>query len=478
MNEDGWSSACTAERSGEASLALEHAPKTQSLLCLRDDSVQPFRSPAAAAAKAPDGRRRAQTARRRRARSTPEDAAAHRAIYDDAQGEGQDAHGRAQGRARRRRQGPRGHGGARPVPARRGSPRCSSRCSATSSAGAPQPLLSAGARHRASPAPSSSSSSIPATGSRSSGSGRSASSTATGAAASATTRGPARCWTRRCRSPPSARAASRGSTCSRSTARRRRGSARSPRAPACRRWRARPRGSAARPTSSRSPLRGLGIFQTPPPAGVRVADGDGAHYLQYSGLREAEDPQRLRPVARRPLRLRRADRRRDRALAVRRRRPRRAQGGADVRHRRLVAVLARLELTRESDLGYHKLLRDFLVQLCTRTATVQYCSADQHFTSYLTHAAGVEVLARTLRPNKTGKLRFKLSKISRCRVRVTRGDDGGGDAQPGRARPRDQDAGLDGAEEDRRLHRDGHRHRPGRQHGHRGRRGDSQEARP
>ena len=58
---------------------------------------------------------------------------------------------------------------------------------------------------------------------------------------------------------------------------------------------------------------------------------------------EPEDPQRLRPVARRPLRLRRADGRRHRALAVRRRRPRRARRGPDVRHRRVVAVLARIE---------------------------------------------------------------------------------------------------------------------------------------
>ena len=31
-------------------------------------------------------------------------------------------------------------------------------------------------------------------------------------------------------------------------------------------------------------LRGLGIFETAPPAGVRVPAGNGAHYLQYSGL--------------------------------------------------------------------------------------------------------------------------------------------------------------------------------------------------
>ena len=73
------------------------------------------------------------------------------------------------------------------------------------------------------------------------------------------------------RSPPSAPAASRGSTCSRSTARRRRGSARSPRAPACRRWRARPRACNRQADVFPVALRGLGIFQTAPPPGVRIA---------------------------------------------------------------------------------------------------------------------------------------------------------------------------------------------------------------
>ena len=53
---------------------------------------------------------------------------------------------------------------------------------------------------------------------------------------------------------------------------------------ACRRWRA----SATRLQRQAEvfpiALRGLGIFETAPPAGVRVPAGDGAHYLQYSGL--------------------------------------------------------------------------------------------------------------------------------------------------------------------------------------------------
>ena len=85
------------------------------------------------------------------------------------------------------------------------------------------------------------------------------------------------------------------------------------------------------------------------------------------------------------------------------------------------SLYSRGSITRESDLGYHKLLRDFLVQLCRRTAAAEYCGAEQHFTAYLTTPPTVEVLPRTLRPNRSGKLRFKLSKISRVSLKVTRG---------------------------------------------------------
>ena len=85
------------------------------------------------------------------------------------------------------------------------------------------------------------------------------------------------------------------------------------------------------------------------------------------------------------------------------------------------SLYSRGSIKKESDLGYHKLLRDFLAQLCKRTAAQQYCSAGEHFTEYLTIPPVVEVLPRTLEPKKSGKLRFKLSKISRVTVRVTQG---------------------------------------------------------
>jgi hypothetical protein len=167
-------------------------------------------------------------------------------------------------------------------------------------------------------------------------------------------------------------------------------------------------------------LRGLGIFETAPPAGVRVPDGDGAHYLQYSGLPNLfilngfiqslvglYDFAALTGDATARSLFDAGD------LAARKEVPTFDTGAWSLYSRGSSKI--------ESDLGYHKLLRDFLTQLCKRTATIQYCSAGQHFTQYLTVAPVVSVLPRTLTASKSGKLRFKLSKISRITVRVTRG---------------------------------------------------------
>jgi hypothetical protein len=166
--------------------------------------------------------------------------------------------------------------------------------------------------------------------------------------------------------------------------------------------------------------RGLGIFRTAPPAGVRVESGSGAHYLQYSGeprffvlngfiqsLVGLFDFAQLTGDATARELFDDGDR------AAKREVPTFDTGAW--------SLYSRGSVKKESDLGYHKLLRDFLAQLCKRTATEQYCSADQHFTQYLTLPPEVTVLPRTLRPKKSGKLRFKLSKISRVSVRVTRG---------------------------------------------------------
>ena len=178
------------------------------------------------------------------------------------------------------------------------------------------------------------------------------------------------------------------------------------------------------------------------------ASGDGAHYLQYSGLPRLFDPQRLRPVARRPLRLRRADRRRrPRARCstpatsprARRSRPSTPAPGRCTR-----AARSRRSPTSATT----RCCATSSPSCASARRRSQYCSADQHFTEYLTappvgrgpaaHAASPRSrasCASSSRRSRASALRSRAGR--RCR-----------DDQPGRARPRDEDAGLDGAEED------------------------------
>src|SRR3954447_2831936 len=129
-------------------------------------------------------------------------------------------------------------------------------------------------------------------------------------------------------------------------------------------------------------LAGLGIFETAPPAGVRVPAGAGAHYLQYSGLSGLfvingfvqslvglYDFAALTGDAAARSLFDAGD------LAARAEVPTFDTGAW--------SLYSRGTIKRESDLSYHTLLRDFLAQLCRRTAAVEYCSASQHFTNYL-----------------------------------------------------------------------------------------------
>jgi hypothetical protein len=166
--------------------------------------------------------------------------------------------------------------------------------------------------------------------------------------------------------------------------------------------------------------RGLGIFETPPPGGVRIADGDGAHYLQYSGLPDVKilngfiqslvglyDYAQLSGDADATALFQAGD------LAARTEVPAYDTGAW--------SLYSRGTSAHESDLHYHELLRDFLEQLCARTAEIEYCGAADHFTAYLSIPPVIQVLPGTLKPRRTGKLRLQLSKISRVTVSVARG---------------------------------------------------------
>jgi hypothetical protein len=164
---------------------------------------------------------------------------------------------------------------------------------------------------------------------------------------------------------------------------------------------------------------GLKIFQTKPPEGVRVNRAGGAHYLQYSGLPKLRiingfvqslvglydfanltgDQTAFSLFA-------------DGDRAARQEVPTFDTGAW--------SLYSRGYSRHESDLGYHKLLRDFLTQLCKRTTEPVYCDAEQHFTSYLTTPPALEYISTDLVRSRTGKLRFTLSKVSRVAITIKR----------------------------------------------------------
>jgi D-glucuronyl C5-epimerase C-terminus len=178
----------------------------------------------------------------------------------------------------------------------------------------------------------------------------------------------------------------------------------------------------------------LGIFRRTPPTGVRVATGVGAHYLQYSYARSLRiangfvqalnglhdyatlsgDPE-------------------GRALFT--------AGEAELR-----ATLPSFDTGAwslyarpggESDLGYHTLLRDFLVGLCDRLQseieTAQrtgaavttpdpalYCETADRFSADLLTPPVLEFVPTTLRAKRNGWIKLKVDKVSTVSVTVLR----------------------------------------------------------
>jgi D-glucuronyl C5-epimerase C-terminus len=166
--------------------------------------------------------------------------------------------------------------------------------------------------------------------------------------------------------------------------------------------------------------RALAIFQAPPPEGVLVPVGAGAHYAQYSfdpGLRVLNgfiqslvglyDYARLAadPAAKALF---------DQGVA-------RAREEVPTYDTGAWSLYSRGSSTHESDLNYHTVLRDFLESLCNRTADPVFCGAEEHFTLYLSQPPVVALRTTELRGGRYGRIRLKLSKISNVTLRITRG---------------------------------------------------------
>jgi hypothetical protein len=167
--------------------------------------------------------------------------------------------------------------------------------------------------------------------------------------------------------------------------------------------------------------RGIGAFERRPPLGVRVGStsGTGHHYLIYSfstGLRVLngflQSLVGLHDYAasakdRRALRLFRDG---DRAA-------RREIGRYDTGAWSLYSLGG-----NESDLGYHRLVRDFLDSLCERTNASGYCAPAKRFERYLHERTRVGFSGvGGARAGRVATIRFTLSKLSCVTLRIRRG---------------------------------------------------------
>jgi hypothetical protein len=176
----------------------------------------------------------------------------------------------------------------------------------------------------------------------------------------------------------------------------------------------------------------LGIFKVAPPAGVRVDTPAGAHYLQYSFAPELHIvngfTQALNGLHDFATLANDDD---GRALF--------AAGEAELRVELPTFDTGAWSLYSrpgpESDLSYHKLLRDFLRGLCNRlTADVArtggveagedptlYCDTAERFDADLHTPPALSIPPdQELRAKQTGEVHFTLSKVATVSVTVTR----------------------------------------------------------
>ncbi len=166
----------------------------------------------------------------------------------------------------------------------------------------------------------------------------------------------------------------------------------------------------------------LGAFETAPPLGVRApsVSGSGRHYLIYSfssGLRVLNGfLQSL--VGLYDFAEATGDRRAERLFKAGDRAAKREIPRYDTGAWSLYAAGG-----AESDLGYHRLVRDFLRSLCDRTEAAAYCGRAKTFDRYLHERTRVGFDGvRAVRLGADATVRFTLSKLSCVTLRVRRGD--------------------------------------------------------
>jgi len=162
---------------------------------------------------------------------------------------------------------------------------------------------------------------------------------------------------------------------------------------------------------------GLTLFEQKPPTGVRVETPDGIEYAQYSFWPSL---QIINGFVQSLVGLY------DVAQITGDQRAAKLFADGDATATKVVSsfdtgawsLYSRGAITRESDLSYHTLLRDFLTNLCDRTDTPAYCDAETNFTAYLDSPPALALKTARVRGGTATTLKFTLSKIARTSISV------------------------------------------------------------
>ncbi len=161
----------------------------------------------------------------------------------------------------------------------------------------------------------------------------------------------------------------------------------------------------------------LGLFELPPPAGVRVATAAGAHYLLYSfapGVRVLNGfLQAIIGLYDYAHNLGDAT-----ATALY------EAGDAEARvavPRYDTGAWSLYDQTHEASASYHELVIGFLSRLCKDFGAAVYCDYATRFSSYLHTVPTLASLTTHARAGSPVRLRFTLDKISVVTVAVRRG---------------------------------------------------------
>jgi hypothetical protein len=169
------------------------------------------------------------------------------------------------------------------------------------------------------------------------------------------------------------------------------------------------------PSLTDAGTRALGLFEQPPPNGVRSDTPDGAFYLIYTF---APDELVLNAHLQATIGLFdfaqiTAD---PRAQALY------AAGESEARAavpRYDTGTWSLYDLQHESDLSYHQLVTTFLANLCTRTSEPVFCDTATRFRDYEKTPPVVAQNTRRIRAGAPARIGFALDKISRVGMTVT-----------------------------------------------------------